>query len=187
MHSCCLHYPSVLAFSSKDKNSWHSSSQDLIAEAHFTLSKPGLIHPGAPADRNPLSSPPCCCLCFLFFLILKRKKNLDKKWAGGEGKMLLFLSLIFLSKALRQCFPHYYYAKMFPKSVSFFFCVCVCFPLTVSGSRVIPCINQPTCLLLVWTTNLNSCIKTHRSKRDYRVTGRQGHINSIHCRFINLK
>lgn len=74
--------------------------------------------------------------------------------------MLLFLPLIFLSKALRQCFPHYYYAKMFPKSVFSFLCVCVCFPLTVSGSWVILCINQPTCLLLVWTRNLNSCIKT---------------------------
>lgn len=39
--------------------------------------------------------------------------------------MLLFLPLIFLSKALRQCFLHYYYAKMFPKSVFSFLCVCV--------------------------------------------------------------
>lgn len=48
--------------------------------------------------------------------------------------------------------------KDVPK-VCFFFFVSVCFPLTVSGSWVILCINQPTCLLLVWTRNLNSRIK----------------------------
>lgn len=57
--SCTLHCPSALAFSSEDKGSWRLACRDLIAEAHFTLPKPGLIHLSTPA---PLLTETCFCL-----------------------------------------------------------------------------------------------------------------------------
>lgn len=119
--SCCLHYLSVLAFGSKDKNSWHSSSQDLIVEAHF---KARPYSPWCPCWQKPALVFTAACV-FFSSLSWKERKTWIRSERGGEGKMLLFLPLIFLSKALRQCFLHYYYAKMFPKSVFSFLCVCV--------------------------------------------------------------
>lgn len=66
--SCAPHWPSALAFSSKDKSSWRSACWDLIAKAHCTL----------PAPRLHL-----CALTFFFFILnwkeLWRRRQLT--WA----------------------------------------------------------------------------------------------------------
>lgn len=120
--------PPALAFSSQDKGSWRLACRDLIAKAHFTFPKPGLIHFGAPADRNLLLSPLFPCLCFLSLLILKRKKKLDKKWAVGAEEEA---SLIFLFKALTM-----YFTSVLRKDVPMLFSLNLL--LTVSGPWVIP-------------------------------------------------
>lgn len=92
--SCTLHCPSVLAFSSEDKGSWRLAYRDLIAEAHFTLPKQGLIQL---STLVPLLTETCFCLrcspslCFLFCVVLKGKKKWDMEWAEEKGKMLFFL------------------------------------------------------------------------------------------------
>lgn len=107
-----LHCPSVLAFSSKDKGSWRLACWDLIAGAHFTLPKPGLIHLSTPV---PLLTETCFCLhcspaCVFFSSsVLKRKKS-GMRELRERGKYFSSpASLISLFKGLTMC-----YANMFP-------------------------------------------------------------------------
>lgn len=111
--SCTLHCPSVLAFSSEDKGSWCLACRDLIAEAHFTLPKPGLIHLSTPV---PLLTETCFCLrrspacVFLSSSSWKERKSGIRSELRELEKMLLFLSpllilsFIFLFKGLAMYF-----------------------------------------------------------------------------------
>lgn len=133
-HSWTPRCPSELAYSSEDKNSWHPACWDLIDEAHFTLSKPGLIHPGAPTDTNLSLSSLFLGLCFLFFLILKRKKTLDKTCSGGEGRIM------FVPHTSSCCRFNF----RFQGSAGILMGSSLCFLPSTSSPRVIPHICQPT-------------------------------------------
>lgn len=71
--SCAPHWPSALAFSSKDKSSWRSACWDLIAKAHCTLPTPGLIHVSTSAPSR-----------FSFSSWIEKNFGEDDSWRGQK-------------------------------------------------------------------------------------------------------
>lgn len=115
--SCTLHCSTVLAFSSKDKGSWRLACWDLIAEAHFTLPKPGLIHL---STLVPLLTETCFCLrCSTTGFFSPHLEKKEKEKAEGEGKCFSFFCLILFNFSFQGA-DHVFHLELH-KDQAFFF------------------------------------------------------------------